>query len=613
MKGRFDGFETSRLGAQKRASSSARSSADEIRFYACRATVRGRGGKDDIASYRTGEDGYLLDCDARKSQIRIYGDGGRDTIGGSRGKDLLVGGAGRDTINGNANRDTLQRREAEVLRDQASLTPAPTKEPRCAPVTCSPPASWPRWSSRPLLRRPRPRPARGGRRRSSARPVRSGQRHRGRRRRRHQRREPRVHQGRQRPRLRDRARAEPHGRGRGRRRRRRGRRDRGPRATYAVLGAGSDTYTGSVQDDDVHGGTYESSLYVDTEADTISTGTDGADHVASGSDPTAPNADVVVVPDHSEVAWTGPMAAGARLDGTDASTLTLRLTGRTRRDRRPSRGCWSRTAYARCRGPGSTSFVVTSAASGDGRSFAFTGSGRDEALVDGLRRPRRPPARLDGGRRRRPAPDLRRQHRHHCAPCTTAGPGERPRGRLGRRAPRPRPPLGSAADARGRSDRSRPADRVRGRRCVPGARLEGADGGAARVPRRAGRPCARAAARRPAGLRPGRGSPRRDVQRAAVPAVRRRGVDDVLRGTGRDLLVGGLGTSCSATATTPAAARRRRSQAGADGSCPSSCGARPAAACRRRTTARSRRGTRARGPRGRSASGSPSRRGCSAS
>lgn len=105
VKGRFDGFETSRLGAQ-RVEIRGTKRADEIRFYACRATVRGRGGKDDISSYRTGEDGYLLDCDARKSRIKIYGDGGRDTIGGSRGKDLLVGGKGRDTINGNANRDT---------------------------------------------------------------------------------------------------------------------------------------------------------------------------------------------------------------------------------------------------------------------------------------------------------------------------------------------------------------------------------------------------------------------------------------------------------------------------------------------------------------------------
>lgn len=80
--------------------------ADDLRFYACTATIRGRAGKDTIESYRTGDDGYLLDCDARKSKIRIYGDGGNDTLSGSRGKDLLVGGPGRDTLDGNANRDT---------------------------------------------------------------------------------------------------------------------------------------------------------------------------------------------------------------------------------------------------------------------------------------------------------------------------------------------------------------------------------------------------------------------------------------------------------------------------------------------------------------------------
>ncbi|WP_416954856.1 hypothetical protein ACNKF0_21835 [Nocardioides sp. T5] len=104
VKGRFVEFETSRLGAKKLQLRGTKK-ADEIRFYACQATVRGRAGKDDIASARTGEDGYLLDCDSRKSQIKVYGDGGRDTIRGSRGRDLLVGGPGRDTINGNANRD----------------------------------------------------------------------------------------------------------------------------------------------------------------------------------------------------------------------------------------------------------------------------------------------------------------------------------------------------------------------------------------------------------------------------------------------------------------------------------------------------------------------------
>ena len=112
MKARFARFETSRLGA-KTILLRGTKRADEIRFYACRATIRGRAGKDDIASARTGDDGYLLDCDARKSRIRIYGGGGRDTIRGSRGKDLLVGGPGRDTINGNANRDRCSGEKLE--------------------------------------------------------------------------------------------------------------------------------------------------------------------------------------------------------------------------------------------------------------------------------------------------------------------------------------------------------------------------------------------------------------------------------------------------------------------------------------------------------------------
>ncbi|MCP3420463.1 hypothetical protein [Nocardioides pinisoli] len=102
---RFTGFETSLLGAKDLRVRGTKG-ADELRFYACRATVRGRAGKDDIASARTADDADLLGCDARTSRIRIYGDAGRDTLRGSRGRDLLVGGPGRDTINGNANRDT---------------------------------------------------------------------------------------------------------------------------------------------------------------------------------------------------------------------------------------------------------------------------------------------------------------------------------------------------------------------------------------------------------------------------------------------------------------------------------------------------------------------------
>ena len=101
----FRGWDHVRVGAKKMTVLGTRK-ADDIRFYACTATIRGRAGKDSLESRRTGDDGDLLDCDARRSRIRIHGDSGNDTISGSRGKDLLVGGPGRDTINGNANRDT---------------------------------------------------------------------------------------------------------------------------------------------------------------------------------------------------------------------------------------------------------------------------------------------------------------------------------------------------------------------------------------------------------------------------------------------------------------------------------------------------------------------------
>ena len=100
----FGSWEHLRVGAKRMTVRGTRK-ADDVRFYACTATIRGRAGADTLESYRTGDDGYLLDCDARKSAIRIYGNGGDDTIAGSRGKDLLVGGPDRDTINGKANRD----------------------------------------------------------------------------------------------------------------------------------------------------------------------------------------------------------------------------------------------------------------------------------------------------------------------------------------------------------------------------------------------------------------------------------------------------------------------------------------------------------------------------
>lgn len=116
----FDGFEAPRLGA-KHLYVGGTAHADDIRFYACTATVRGRRGDDALQVYRTGDASYVLDCDARRSRIRIFGEDGKDTITGSRGRDLLVGGRGRDTIQGKANRD---RCSGEKLRSCEVRLPA---------------------------------------------------------------------------------------------------------------------------------------------------------------------------------------------------------------------------------------------------------------------------------------------------------------------------------------------------------------------------------------------------------------------------------------------------------------------------------------------------------
>ncbi|RYB89367.1 hypothetical protein EUA06_15390 [Nocardioides glacieisoli] len=103
--GRIAGWEQVRVGAD-RLDLRGTKRADDLQFYACTATVAGRAGNDTLVANRTGDASYVLSCrDARKSDITVRGDAGRDTISGTRGRDLLIGGPGRDTINGNANRD----------------------------------------------------------------------------------------------------------------------------------------------------------------------------------------------------------------------------------------------------------------------------------------------------------------------------------------------------------------------------------------------------------------------------------------------------------------------------------------------------------------------------
>ncbi|GIM66231.1 hypothetical protein Pve01_87510 [Planomonospora venezuelensis] len=107
----FTGFESQLVGARKlRLTGTPK--ADDLRFRACRATVRGRGGKDVIGKTTSGRRfPSRLQCGTRA--FRLFGDGGDDLLRGGSGRDLLVGGRGRDTVFGNSGRD---RCSGEKLR-----------------------------------------------------------------------------------------------------------------------------------------------------------------------------------------------------------------------------------------------------------------------------------------------------------------------------------------------------------------------------------------------------------------------------------------------------------------------------------------------------------------
>lgn len=117
VRNRLTGFETQLVGAKKLVLKGTKK-ADELRFYACKATVKGRGGADDIRQSR-GDDYFEAGLRCNPQKFRLFGGGGKDTLRGSRGRDLLVGGPGRDTIAGNAGRDTCsgeKLRSCEIRR-----------------------------------------------------------------------------------------------------------------------------------------------------------------------------------------------------------------------------------------------------------------------------------------------------------------------------------------------------------------------------------------------------------------------------------------------------------------------------------------------------------------
>ncbi|NYE36401.1 Ca2+-binding RTX toxin-like protein [Nocardioides cavernae] len=80
--------------------------ADDLRFQACRATVRGLAGSDVIAQNTLGTTfPQRLRCHQRERSFRLLGGGGHDIVRGGSGPDLLVGGPGRDVVSGNSGRD----------------------------------------------------------------------------------------------------------------------------------------------------------------------------------------------------------------------------------------------------------------------------------------------------------------------------------------------------------------------------------------------------------------------------------------------------------------------------------------------------------------------------
>ncbi|MDR7253161.1 Ca2+-binding RTX toxin-like protein [Nocardioides sp. BE266] len=107
----FTGFESQLVGARKLVLTGT-PKADALPFRACRATVRGRGGKDVIGGNTSGRRfPTRLECGTRA--FRLFGGRGNDTLRGGTGRDLLVGGPGRDTVFGNSDRD---RCSGEKLR-----------------------------------------------------------------------------------------------------------------------------------------------------------------------------------------------------------------------------------------------------------------------------------------------------------------------------------------------------------------------------------------------------------------------------------------------------------------------------------------------------------------
>ena len=112
-------FEDARLASSTVTLTGTRRSND-LEVNACRATVTGLGGRDEITAFINTPDGARVEC-GKARRMTFLGGPGKDILVGSAGRDVLVGGPGRDSADGRQSRDVCQAEETAELRG-TSLT-----------------------------------------------------------------------------------------------------------------------------------------------------------------------------------------------------------------------------------------------------------------------------------------------------------------------------------------------------------------------------------------------------------------------------------------------------------------------------------------------------------
>ncbi len=114
---RANRFEDAILAAP-RVSLTGTDGANTLEVNACRATVRGLRGRDEISAFDKTPDGSRVRCRAGR-RMHLLGGPGADDLVGSRGRDVLIGGPGRDRADGARSRDVClaeRTKRCEVRR-----------------------------------------------------------------------------------------------------------------------------------------------------------------------------------------------------------------------------------------------------------------------------------------------------------------------------------------------------------------------------------------------------------------------------------------------------------------------------------------------------------------